>query len=200
MPYQPLIPQPTDRISVSQNDILTNFTELNTQFAIDHIAFDAVSNNGKHNKVSLVDSSSGIPVFVASDVGLYNANDVVGGTGQRQLWYSNPSLGSYPITAGLRSSNGWARIGGGVYLIWGSQTSIANTTTDTTINLAFCPAIGTILQVSVTEFPTSVAGTDNNYVVQLTNTAGPTVGVFQRATATATRVASKRFSFMVTRL
>lgn len=202
MAYLSNIPQASDYQDASQPQLLENFTQLNTIFGIDHVTFNAASNNGKHNKCTLTDQTAAVPVFAGTDTGIYSANDVASGTGRRELWFSSPQIGAptYAITAGLRSTNGWARIGGGVYLIWGSQTSDANTTTDTIINLSFCPAAGTILQVSLTEFPTSVSGTDNNYVVQLTNTAGPTIGVFTRATASATRLASKRFSYIITRL
>ena len=54
MTYNPSIPQPTDLISTSQGQILTNFTQLNTQFAGDHVAFNTGSSNGNghHKKVS----------------------------------------------------------------------------------------------------------------------------------------------------
>jgi hypothetical protein len=57
MAFNPLIPQPTDKKSVSQNDILTNFTSLNTTFDTDHVTFDAVSDNGKHKKITFQQQS-----------------------------------------------------------------------------------------------------------------------------------------------
>lgn len=55
MTYNPNIPQGTDNISVSQAQILGNFGQLNTQFAIDHTAFNTGSGNGDgfHKKVTL---------------------------------------------------------------------------------------------------------------------------------------------------
>ncbi len=44
--YNPSIPLSTDLISDSQSEILGNFGQLNTQFGIDHIAFNTGSGNG----------------------------------------------------------------------------------------------------------------------------------------------------------
>lgn len=54
MTYNPLIPQPTDDMSDSQGDLLTNFGQLNTVYSEDHVAFDASADKGKHKKVSFV--------------------------------------------------------------------------------------------------------------------------------------------------
>lgn len=55
MTYNPSIPQSTNNLSVSQGDLLTNFTQLNTQFGIDHDPFYTGSTNGDgfHKKVTL---------------------------------------------------------------------------------------------------------------------------------------------------
>lgn len=53
MVYDPSIPQSGDRPSVSQAQLLNNFTELNTVFNIDHVAFNATSDRGEHLQVTL---------------------------------------------------------------------------------------------------------------------------------------------------
>lgn len=58
MAYLNNIPQPTDVPSSSQNDLLNNFSSLNTQFAVDHIALIAGANNGYHTKVTFNDVQS----------------------------------------------------------------------------------------------------------------------------------------------
>ncbi len=58
MAYNPNIPQPQDEIPDSQSDLLTNFTDLNTIYQVDHVALNAASNLGKHNKVTLVSQGS----------------------------------------------------------------------------------------------------------------------------------------------
>lgn len=60
MTFNPNIPQPTDDLSDSQGDLLTNNGALDTSFGIDHYKFsDPTSSNGFHNKVTT-------PVFVAN--------------------------------------------------------------------------------------------------------------------------------------
>lgn len=54
MPYQPNIPNPTDLLSDSQGDIKTNFQSSNTSFGLNHFAFDAVSDSGKHKFCEMV--------------------------------------------------------------------------------------------------------------------------------------------------
>lgn len=61
MTYQPTKPLTTDNLSVSQGDISTNFTQLNSQFGIDHNAFatGGVNGNGHHKQVTY-DNVSGV--------------------------------------------------------------------------------------------------------------------------------------------
>lgn len=58
MTYQPGIPLPSTDMSESQQDLLDNFTQLNTQFGNDHVAFDETSNNGKHNKATMLEQAT----------------------------------------------------------------------------------------------------------------------------------------------
>ncbi len=56
--FNPDIPQPTDNLSVSQGDLLTNFQQLNTQFGVNHVPFDdSGSDKGKHKFVTFVEQS-----------------------------------------------------------------------------------------------------------------------------------------------
>lgn len=71
MTYNPSIPQGGDIISQSQQQILTNFTQLNTVFGVDHVAYSPpVANSGKHNQVSLPEQG-GNPATAANEVALY---------------------------------------------------------------------------------------------------------------------------------
>lgn len=60
MTFDPNIPQANDDISVSQGDLLTNFTDLNTVYGSsgDHVALNATTNRGKHKKVTFVSQGS----------------------------------------------------------------------------------------------------------------------------------------------
>ena len=75
--YNANIPQPGDFLSVSQQDILNNFTQLNTSFTVDHYAYDdTTANNGKHNKVTtplIVGGSH--PITIADEPQFYAMQD-----------------------------------------------------------------------------------------------------------------------------
>ena len=72
MTYNPSIPQSTDIPSQSQSQLLTNFTQLNTVFSTNHVAFNnaTVANRGKHNDVSLLQQAIE-PAAVANEGQLY---------------------------------------------------------------------------------------------------------------------------------
>lgn len=67
MSYNPAIPQATDRPSVSQGQILTNFNQINTQFGIEHNALVAGASNGKHKYITLK-QNPGAPLPVGTDL------------------------------------------------------------------------------------------------------------------------------------
>lgn len=55
MAYKPGIPQPTDDMgATSQGEILENFTQLDSQFGTNHVAFSAAADNGKHSHVTFI--------------------------------------------------------------------------------------------------------------------------------------------------
>jgi len=60
MTYNPAIPQSADLISNSQGEILENFFQLNSQFGIDHSAYETGGSNGNgfHKQVTLPTSTS----------------------------------------------------------------------------------------------------------------------------------------------
>jgi hypothetical protein len=59
MTYDPAIPQSDDIVSTSQPELLENFTQLNTVFGVNHVAFnDATANKGKHKWVALVEQAT----------------------------------------------------------------------------------------------------------------------------------------------
>ena len=82
MTFNPSIPQAQDIMSDSQGDLLINFQQINIVYgtAGDHVAFDAASNKGKHNKVTLLTQGSD-PLVDAPDtreneVALFALEDV----------------------------------------------------------------------------------------------------------------------------
>ncbi len=71
MSYTTNVPQATQRIADTQAPIQTNFNLANTYFAIDHVAFNAASNNGKHKYVTLIDETASPPTPGASEGAIY---------------------------------------------------------------------------------------------------------------------------------
>lgn len=73
MTYSPNIPQATDDPSQSQSLILQNFQQINSQYGTlgDHVAFTAASNNGKHNKATLINQVSQ-PTSLVNEVVVYS--------------------------------------------------------------------------------------------------------------------------------
>jgi hypothetical protein len=75
--YNPAIPQATDLMSVSQGDLLNNFSSANTSFGQDHYAFaNLTTNNGKHNQVRTPLIVGGIhPTTIAAEPNFYAMQD-----------------------------------------------------------------------------------------------------------------------------
>lgn len=84
MPFQPSIPQPTDFLSDSQNDLLQNNLQLDVSFGIDHYTFsDGTADNGKHNyvttpkAVNVPPTVTGHPDITATQLRFYAMQDTV---------------------------------------------------------------------------------------------------------------------------
>lgn len=60
MVYLPTIPAANDKPAQSQSEIQENFTQLNSQFLTEHVAFNAAADNGQHKFVTLK-RSAGVP-------------------------------------------------------------------------------------------------------------------------------------------
>src|SRR5437899_7348489 len=104
MTYNANIPQATDLISQSQSQLLTNFSQANTAFGIDHTAFDVLTNQGKHKKATLVEQTID-PVTLANEAAVYS-KDVAGVT---TTFLRKESAGTVIATSGqdpIRASVG----------------------------------------------------------------------------------------------
>ena len=62
MVYLPTIPAANDKPAQSQSEIQENFTQLNSQFLTEHVAFNAAADNGQHKFVTLRRSAGVVPV------------------------------------------------------------------------------------------------------------------------------------------
>lgn len=72
MTYRPNIPLSSDIPSQSQGQILTNFQQLNSIFALNHVTYDdaATANRGKHTYVTMVEQGSD-PATATDEMALY---------------------------------------------------------------------------------------------------------------------------------
>jgi len=113
--YNPNIPQPADKISVSQNALLENFQQLNTAFGIDHLNYND-GNQGKHTVVNL-SVQAGDPVTPLNFLALYSKGynlytQSPGGTAEK--------ISGWTATA---ASPGKIVFPNGITIIWGSGMS-----------------------------------------------------------------------------
>tara|TARA_R110000868_G_scaffold359365_1_gene621202 strand:+ start:409 stop:1050 length:642 start_codon:yes stop_codon:yes gene_type:complete len=99
MVYDPSIPAHADQMSVSQGDLLENFTQLNTQFGVNHVPFDDVTADvGKHKFCTFVKQAND-PQSQGDEYIIYSKDDTSGVT---EL-FANPEAGQgdpYQITKG----------------------------------------------------------------------------------------------------
>ncbi len=133
MTYNASIPQPTDLISNSQPQLLANFSQLNTQFGIDHTAFNTGSGNGDgfHKKVTLANvSAPGTPVSpitvifsktVSTKQELHFINDTATTqitSGGLPIWKGG-TVGDTGVVTLAGTSNGKIVLPNGLTYIWG---------------------------------------------------------------------------------
>ncbi len=95
MTYNPDKPLPEDDLADSQGDLNTNFTQLNTQFAVNHVAFnDSGADKGKHKFVTFVEQAAD-PESKGNEYLVYAKDD----SGEPELFARPQSSGTaYQIT------------------------------------------------------------------------------------------------------
>lgn len=71
MSYNNNTPLASERISDTQEPIRLNFSLANTYFGVDHFAFNAASNNGKHRYVTMPDQTATPPSPIASELAFF---------------------------------------------------------------------------------------------------------------------------------
>ena len=76
MVYKGNIPQPADKLSVSQGDILEDFSQVGTIFDVDHVALDnaTVASRGKHEQATLIHKAAD-PSTLAGEGKVYTVKD-----------------------------------------------------------------------------------------------------------------------------
>ena len=160
MTYNPAIPQSTDLISQSQGQILTNFSQADTAFGIDHTAFSVVANQGFHKKVTF-QAVIPNPNQIGPIASLYTKT----GTSKSELFYQNDNnAGSVSqITGGAGiGAAAWVCFDGNTGAINSSlniasvtRNSVGNYTIVFTRNFSAATYVGCVSCFSQNSFPIS---------------------------------------------
>jgi hypothetical protein len=132
MVFNKNIPQPTDLLDDSQQDLLNNNIALNDSMGVNHYPFDnATVNNGKHKFIQLPEINAANPdnptrpATAANEGALYTKES---GTITRLFWRpENTAVGGveYALTninPFLSSPNGYTFLPNGLLLIFGVHT------------------------------------------------------------------------------
>lgn len=173
MPYQANIPAATDRINASQADIQANFIQLQADFGVNHVTYNALADVGKHNVVTFPNQAA-IPASVASEFIIYNkipAAPYPLTTFQELFIQRNGGGSAYsvPFTAkDCSSANqaGYTFLPSGIIIKFGYIITVAGgvQTLSFTADGHFGPAFNDIPWVTATVFNNSAV----NYSVQTT--------------------------------
>lgn len=192
MAYNQNIPQATDRISVSQPQILNNFISIFNAFNLNHVDFNAVG-GGKHKFLQMPIQATP-PTTNASEVGLFSRTSPI--TASPQLAFrreNNGTIYEFTSSGGNITSQlmvGWAQLPSGIIMKWGSDTiNGSNTVTFPVLDInGNTPPVFTQTPLAFVS-PTDLAGSANVAVtITGTNTTQLGVTCTQRTTTTNANV------------
>jgi hypothetical protein len=145
MAFNSNVPQPSDVLRNSQNDLLNNFQSLKAAFDTNHVTFDD-PDAGKHKFITCPEQSAA-PSVAADNIALYSKNSALSGIAE--LFVKNESGSEYEFTSSSAATPGWTRLPSGILLKWG--TSSANGATTITFPTgAAIPAFTSLFTVLLT--------------------------------------------------
>lgn len=135
MTYNPNIPQRTDLISVSQQQLLNNFSSLNTIFDDDHFTFNygIPAERGQHRHVTFPETEMSDPTLTGVQGEIYPKT--VNGAGEpffanansaNVLWRGGTGSGLVSQTTGGNASNGLMTLPNGIIFLWAFATVTSN--------------------------------------------------------------------------
>ena len=128
MSYLPNIPTAQQTLKSSQGPINTNFTQANIAFGVDNVAFQTVTNQGMHNKVTLVSGAD--PTAATQGPILYSKQVTYPGPlTKNEIFFRQASTDGSLITqltdmfTGSVTSNspGSTFLPGGIIMKWGTS-------------------------------------------------------------------------------
>ena len=191
MPYDNAIPQSTDRLPISQPDLLQNFIAIQTFIEVNHETFGAAT-EGKHKITTFPQQTvSGVfpPVTSATEVALYCKTD-----GANPSLYFRPYSQTVGVTTNdvdimhaVKAASGETTLPSGIKMKWGigSVTSGSSTSAAVTFYSAFSTAV---YSVQITPYGSRATGAAQDYVlsaydIQLANLKVTRTGAYTGATA-----------------
>jgi hypothetical protein len=131
VPFNASIPQATDRLAKSQQDLLQNNQQLDTSFGINHFAFsDPTAFNGMHKQVDLANGADAtVPPFTDT---LYTKIAGIGPASTGELFYRRFGGAPIQMTGPFEPSlgnKGYTFLPGGMLLQWGFINSTSSSFT-----------------------------------------------------------------------
>ena len=172
--YNNLIPQPNDRPSNSQNQLLNNFKAVKTYVDRDHEPIvDPVTNvnEGKHKKVSLTVRSSS--PAVAANEGLLFTKDYGSAVPFANLyWKPEAALNEVLMTNNINpvaAATGYTFLPAGIVLQWGRQLFSGTSTQEA---VSFPVVYQTVFQVVGTLIKTTSSTVEQKFSTGIPSTTG----------------------------
>jgi hypothetical protein len=181
MVYLPNIPVSTNSPAVDQPLITANFTAANNFFGVDHVKFDAASNNGRHNQISFVGVNPAAAVPVATEgitlIAEYDAVSSKYVLNYRQDSAAHPAEAAYALTNSnppLVAGIGYSYLPGGILLQWGRTAADVVSGVQTTISfpIAFTAIAYSVQATLEKDNPASGSGQAVNVVKGKVTTTG----------------------------
>jgi len=145
--YDPLIPQPNENLSVSQQEILDNFTQIGALFgsnaAADHFAFNdaTTAKRALHRRITFYEPLGSDPAVAGTTSYVYPKADTNDTGSNTQLYFRN-ILGITQLTSrfnNISATNGYYTLPGGLICFWGTApaSSFTNAFTGSFCDITF---------------------------------------------------------------
>lgn len=182
MPYDPNSPAANQLLSVSQPIIQGNFQIIQNSFDVNHIDFNAGTDNGKHKYIELPAQPASPPiVFAAAEIALYSFLNTT--TNVNELYVNKTNQATVvqvPMTASTLSSNSapaantvvWTYLPSGLLLQAGGFTGALSGSQTVNTNTGGIPNFNQIITVLVC--PYNPTAGDLDFSVRLINITGAT--------------------------
>jgi len=191
MPYSDQIPQPTDVLRNSQNDLLNNFQSILPAFELNHITFNDAG-AGKHKFITMPEQSAA-PATGANELGMYSKESTL--TGASELFIRRESSGDeIEATGADLGVIGWSYLPSGLLIKWGVDTCTGD---DTFIipSGASVPDFTTILSIQLTV--ANGLTTDLDHAIRATSSTLPDTIRVYASNRTTTGPATVEFEYLL---